>query len=131
MFSLGSDRYYLYRVPTDMRKSFDGLCGQVSGRLGQNPMCGDVFIFINNPRNRIKLLRWEPGVFVMFYNRLEKGTFELPLFNNNDLSRLIDYGELAMIITGISMKNAKKRQRFLQQNDVDKYRRNADLAKVL
>ncbi|NMC94459.1 MAG: transposase [Syntrophorhabdus sp.] len=29
-----------------MRKSFDGLCGLVSGRLGQDPRSGDVFIFI-------------------------------------------------------------------------------------
>ena len=76
MFSLGNARYYIYREATDMRKSFDGLCGLVSGRLGKSPMSGDVFIFINKSRNRIKLLRWEPGGFVLFYKRLERGTFE-------------------------------------------------------
>ena len=76
MFSLGNARYYVYREATDMRKSFDGLCGLVSGRLGQSPMSGDVFIFVNKPRNRIKLLRWE-RCFVLFYKRLERGTFEL------------------------------------------------------
>lgn len=121
MFSLGAARYFLYREPTDIRKSFDGLCGLVSSRLGQNPMNGDVFIFINKPRNRIKLLRWEPGGFVLFYKRLEKGTFELPDGQNGGVSREIDYGELAMIITGISMKYAKKRPRFYQQRSVDKY----------
>ncbi|MCX6266006.1 MAG: IS66 family insertion sequence element accessory protein TnpB [Bacteroidetes bacterium] len=40
MFSLGAARYYLYREPTDIRKSFDGLCGLVTVRLGQNPMSG-------------------------------------------------------------------------------------------
>jgi transposase len=122
MFSLGASRYYLYREPTDIRKSFDGLCGLVTERLGQNPMSGDVFIFINRPRNRMKLLRWEPGGFVLFYKRLERGTFELPILSGEVLSQRIGYGELAMIITGISMKYAKKRRRFLSQNDVDKYR---------
>ena len=122
MFSLGAARYFLYREPTDIRKSFDGLCGLVSHQLGQNPMNGDVFIFVNKPRNRIKLLRWEPGGFVLFYKRLEKGTFELPPLSHGGVSQEIDYGELAMIITGISMKYAKKRRRFLQQNVVDKYR---------
>jgi transposase len=122
MFSLGAGRYYLYREPTDIRKSFDGLCGLVSERLGQNPMSGDVFIFINRPRNRMKLLRWEPGGFVLFYKRLERGTFELPILPGEVLSQQIGYGELTMIITGISMKYAKKRRRFLSQNDVDKYR---------
>jgi transposase len=104
-----------------MRKSFDGLCGLVNGRLEQNPMSGDVFIFLNKQRNRIKLLRWEPGGFVLFFKRLERGTFELPKLQNPDLSQMLDYGELAMIITGISMRNANKRPRFLPQNDVGKY----------
>lgn len=121
MFSLGSARYYLYREPTDIRKSFDGLCGLVSSRLGQNPMCGDVFIFINKPRNRMKLLRWEPGGFVLFYKRLEKGTFELPVIQKLSLSQVIDYGELAMMVTGIEMKYAKKRRRFFPQNNVHIY----------
>ena len=122
MFSLGAARYYLYREPTDIRRSFDGLCGLVTGRLGQNPMSGDVFIFINKPRNRMKLLKWEPGGFVLFYKRLERGTFELPGSLFTGLTQRIGYGELTMMVTGISLKDAKKRRRFLQQNDVDKYR---------
>ena len=103
-----------------MRKSFDGLCGTVSNCLGQNPMSGDVYIFMNKPRNRVKLLRWEPGGFVLFYKRLEKGTFEFPLMNHHGLSHQIDYAELVMLITGISMRNARKKARFYQQNDVGK-----------
>jgi transposase len=121
MFSLGAARYYLYREPTDIRKSFDGLCGLVSNRLGQSPMSGDVFIFINKPRNRMKLLKWEAGGFVLFYKRLEEGTFELPMIQQPVLAHCIDYGELAMMVTGISMKYAKKRRRFLQQKTVDNY----------
>ena len=122
MFSLGAARYYLYREPTDIRRSFDGLCGLVTARLGQNPMSGDVFIFINEPRNRMKLLKWEPGGFVLFYKRLERGTFELPDPVLPCTSHQIGYGQLTMMVTGISMRYAKKRRRFLPQNDVDKYR---------
>jgi len=82
-------------------------------------MSGDVYLFVNKPRNRIKLLRWETGGFVLFYKRLEKGTFELPWGEKSTESNKLDFGELAMLITGISMRNAKKRRRFLQQNDVD------------
>lgn len=118
MFSITSGRYFLYRKPTDMRKSFDGLCGLVQGQLRQNPMGGDLFIFINKQRNRIKLLRWETGGFVLFYKRLEKGTFEFPESESTSLGQKIDYSELVMIITGISLKYARKRRRFLQQNTV-------------
>lgn len=103
-----------------MRKSFDGLCGLVLGKLGQNPMSGDVYIFINKKRDRIKLLRWEPGGFVLFYKRLEKGTFELPVPSKAGLSCPIDYSELVMLVTGISLEHARKRRRFLQQDIVDK-----------
>jgi transposase len=118
MFSITSARYFLYQEPTDMRKSFDGLCGLVSNRLGQNPMSGDLFIFINKPRNRIKMLRWEAGGFVLFYKRLEKGTFELPQTRtcSKGLSCLLGYAQLAMLITGISLKNTRQRPRFFQQN---------------
>ncbi len=122
MFSLGAARYFLYRESTDIRRSFDGLCGLVTERLGQNPMSGDVFIFINKPRNRMKLLKWEPGGFVLFYKRLERGTFELPDLSAAGIAQQIGYGQLTMMVTGISMRYAKKRRRFLPQNDVDKYR---------
>jgi len=112
MFSITSARYFLFREPTDMRKSFDGLCGLVSNRLEQDSMSGDIYIFINKPRNRIKLLRWESGGFVLFYKRLERGTFELPEMNSPGLGQSIEYGELTMLITGISMKNTRKRRRF-------------------
>ena len=103
-----------------MRKSFDALSGLVSDKMEKSPINGDVYIFINKTRNRIKLLRWEVGGFVLFYKRLEKGTFELPEQKNGDISQSMGYTELAMLITGISMKYARKRQRFLQQNEVNK-----------
>jgi transposase len=120
MFSITSAHYYLHREATDMRKSFDGLCGLVSRELGENPMSGDVFLFINKPRNRIKLLRWETGGFVLFYKRLEKGIFELPILENHDKKITLDYGQLAMLITGISTRNTRKLTRFYKQKYVDK-----------
>ena len=112
MFSVSSAHYYLFREPTDMRKSFDGLCGLVSGRLGQDPRSGDVFIFVNKKRTLAKLLRWEPGGFVLFYKRLESGTFELPLSKSTGLSQTMEYSQLAMMVDGFSLKYAKKRKRF-------------------
>lgn len=83
-------------------------------------MSGDIFVFINKQRNRVKLLRWEPGGFVLFYKRLERGTFELPPWEQTALGNNIEYAELAMIVSGIPLRNAKKRTRFLQQNAVNK-----------
>lgn len=48
MFTLGSSlKFQLYSQPTDMRKSFDSLCGLVQNKLGQSPVNGEVYVFIN------------------------------------------------------------------------------------
>jgi len=59
-----------------MRKSFDSLSGIIRNELGGNPCSGDVFIFINRLRNKIKLLHWQGIGFTLYYKRLEEGTFE-------------------------------------------------------
>ena len=60
MFSLNdSMRYLLYSEPTDMRKSYHTLSGLVTNNMGLNVRNGDVFIFINKARNRVKLLHLE------------------------------------------------------------------------
>lgn len=42
-----------------MRKSFHTLSGLVRNKIGGDPMNGDVYIFVNKRRNRIKLLHYE------------------------------------------------------------------------
>jgi transposase len=95
-----------------MRMGYDGLSGLVMAKMGNNPRSGDLYIFVNRPRNLIKMLRWEPGGFVMFGKRLEQGTFEIPPAKSPGFSQTIDYGQLAMMVTGFSLKHAKKRKRF-------------------
>ena len=98
-----------------MRKSFDGLQGLVQNKLRRNPTSGEVFVFVNKRRNRIKLLHWEAGGFVLYYKRLEKGTIELPDMRGSTGSQgcQITWSHLVMIIEGISVKDIKKRERFL------------------
>jgi transposase len=43
----------------DLRKSIDGLCGEVRDYLGCNPMDGTLFVFYNRRRDKIKLLLWQ------------------------------------------------------------------------
>jgi transposase len=111
MFSLSSGhKFLLCRHSVDMRKSFDGLCGEVLNNLGKDPGNGEVYIFINKTRNKIKLLHWEPGGFALYYKRLEEGTFEMPFFD--DKSTEISWPKLMMIISGISIKKIHQRKRY-------------------
>ncbi len=111
MFSLGSSHtYYLCTQPTDMRKSFDSLSGLVSSEMKSDPFNGQVYIFINKRRNRIKLLHWETGGFTLYYKRLEKGQFELPEVSGKASS--IRWSDLMLIVEGIGLKNIRRSERF-------------------
>jgi transposase len=107
-------RYFMYGKRADMRKGFNGLCGLVRNEFLQNPLSGDVFIFINRPRNRIKLLHWQGDGFAIYYKRLEKGTYEMPEINSASASIELDAQQLLLILEGISLLSVKKRRRYTQ-----------------
>jgi len=98
-----------------MRKSFDGLSGFVHNFVDRSPIQGEVFAFINKRRDKIKLLHWQGGGFVVYYKRLEEGTFELPEYDVSDGWLTMNYTEMVMVIDGLSIKNTLKRKRY-QQN---------------
>lgn len=111
MFNLSaSNTFHLYRHPTDMRKGFDGLSGLVYNELNRSPLSGEVFVFINKPRNRIKLLHWEYGGFTLYYKRLEKGRLELP--SGGEKSLQMSWTDLLLMIEGVELKSIKKLPRF-------------------
>lgn len=93
-----------------MRKSFDGLCGLVSSGMQRQPTSGEVFVFLNRSRTHMKLLHWEKGGFVLYYKRLESGTFGIPLVKNGELS----WSDLVLMIEGIQvLKSIHKKRYFL------------------
>lgn len=104
-------RFYLYSHPTDMRKGFDGLYGLVTTRLSVDPLSGDVYIFLNRRRDRMKLLFWDGSGFWIFYKRLEKGTFQRPRWSDQKTATL-PYEDLVMMIQGIDLDTIKRRKRF-------------------
>lgn len=113
MFTLGSSLHFqLYSKPTDMRKSFDGLSGLVRNQLKQSPLNGDVYVFINKFRNKIKLLHWSGNSFVLYYKRLESGTFEHPKYDIETGSYQLSYSQIVMLVDGISIKNIERKKHF-------------------
>ncbi|HMM53354.1 MAG TPA: IS66 family insertion sequence element accessory protein TnpB [Burkholderiaceae bacterium] len=102
-------RYLLRKAPTDMRKGFDTLCGLVRDELGRDPLSGEVFVFISGGRNRIKLLLYEGGGFVLWYKRLEKGTIELP---QGDGAVRLTWRQLVLMLEGIALEQPGARVRW-------------------
>ena len=104
-------RYFLYGAPTDMRKGFAGLSGLVRQHIDHQLLSGDVFIFINRRRDRIKLLMWDTTGFALYYKQLERGTFELPSPDTHGSTEL-GWSDLVMLLEGIEIKSIKRRKRY-------------------
>ena len=112
MLSLGgSQRIFLCREPVDFRKAHDGLCALVRDQFQDDPFSGDLFVFHNGAKDRIKLLVWDRNGFWLLYKRLEKGRF--PFDVRGDGARVeIDRAQLAMMLEGMDWKSAKRSSRF-------------------
>ena len=103
-------RVFLCTRATDMRKSFDGLHGLVLEVLRQDPQSGDLFVFLNRRRDRVKILLWEGDGLAIWYKRLEKGTFALPASKGDSL--VLSSAELALLLGGIDLAQTRPRKRY-------------------
>jgi transposase len=104
-------KYYLYTEVCDMRKGFDGLSGIVRNQMNRSPLDGSVYLFINRRRDRMKMLVWESGGFMLYYKRLERGTFELPIVSNNNQTAL-NWETLVLMLSGILLTQKRRKKRY-------------------
>lgn len=93
-----------------MRKSFNGLSGLVKNELNREPTSGDVFVFLNRNRTHLKLLHWERGGFVLYYKRLERGSFTPPVIKEDQTS--FTWPQLVLMIAGITVEKSVQKLRY-------------------
>jgi transposase len=107
-------------APTDMRKSFNGLCGLAEYVLKQDPLSGHLFVFRNRVRDRLKVMYWDGDGLAIWYKRLEKGTFQLPTdlltLDAQQAGAEITAGELNLLLGGIDLASARQRRRYKRPN---------------
>lgn len=72
-----TNRVLVFGRPIDMRKGFTGLEALVRNGLGQDPLSGDLFVFLNRRGTILKALLWDRTGFVVIAKRLEQGRFRL------------------------------------------------------
>jgi transposase len=103
-----------------MRKSFDGLCGLVEQHLRQNVESGQLFLFFNRRRDRVKVLQFVGDGMIIFYKRLERGTFETPRTTTPRETRNgaaapgveMRASDLALLLEGIDLSSVRHRRRW-------------------
>jgi transposase len=110
MLTLGSNtRIFLCVTPVDMRKSFDSLAGLVEDVFNEDVFSGDLFVFRNREETKMKILYWEKDGYVLWYKRLEKGTFKLPAVA---ASCQVDRTAFTMLMNGVDAKQLKRQHRY-------------------
>jgi len=67
---------------------------------------------MNKVRNKVKLLHWQSGGFILYYKRLESGTFELPAYDDEVGSLPLSYAQLILLIDSISITNITRGKRY-------------------
>ena len=114
MFGLGlATKIYIASEAVDMRKGFEGLFGLVRDHLGQNPLSGHLFLFTNRTRTRLKALVWDGSGLWVCAKRLEKGRFRWPAAEARSVTLRPE--ELAMLVNGMDLAQARPRQKWLRR----------------
>jgi transposase len=107
-------RVFLFRSATDMRKSFHGLVALVESGLKHDPLSGSLFVFVNRRRDRMKILYWGQTGFCIWYQQLQKGTYQLPDQDSLEKEDTLEVtrSQLSLILDGIDLSSARQRPRF-------------------
>lgn len=103
-------RILIARDPVDFRKQIDGLAAVCEVELGERPLDGTLFVFVNRDRSALKALVWTHGGFLMLYKKLERGRFCWPDFEGN--RRSITPAELAALMEGLVLVQTRRLSRW-------------------
>ncbi len=103
-----SVRILIGSTPIDMRKSIDGLLAVVQQELQEDAYSGHLFVFVSRRCDRVKILAWDKGGFVLVYKRLERGQFKLPHMDPSSMAVEIDATQLAVLLDGIDFGRVRR-----------------------
>lgn len=94
-----SRRVFAYPAPVDLRNGYNGLFGLVEQGLRQEPMNGDLYLFVNESRKLCKILVWDGSGLCIFQKRLTHGVFARIWRDDGKVVRLTQR-ELALFVEG-------------------------------
>ena len=100
---IGSSRrlvVYAHREVTDMRKSFNTLSVVVEQAMGREVLSGELFLFVNRTRTRVKVLFWDGTGLCVLAKRLEKGRFAAPWNREGEGPLKMTTTELTLLLEG-------------------------------
>jgi len=109
-FPEGNIKIWLCTTPADMRKSYNGLSALVKNHLGDNPLNGNLYVFINRKCNQMKILFFDRNGYSIWCKRLEQGRFIVRSSGENKCS--LSFTQLQCLLDGIEWRDARQYKRF-------------------
>lgn len=103
-------RIWLCTVPTDMRKSYNGLSALVKNRLQGNPLSGELFVFVNRRQNQMKVLYFDRSGYCIWSKKLEQGQFVVRGAPGG--KRQLNWTQLKLLLEGIEIKKSRQYKRY-------------------
>jgi transposase len=101
----GNARLFICQHPVNMRKSFEGLSAIVEQLFPGEIFSGAFFIFINRRKDHMKVLFWDKDGLVIWFKRLEKGSFAWKWANGATMDRR----SFLMLLEGVIPKRLQVR----------------------
>ncbi len=92
----------------DLRKGPDGLSMMVTRVFAEAPLSGHLFVFLSKRSDRVKILWWERGGYVVYYKRLERGRFQRPEAPVAATRVQLTAAELGALLEGIDLSKARR-----------------------
>jgi transposase len=97
--------------PVDMRYGFERLAGFARERIGYDARGGALFAFLGKRRTSIKILFFDGSGICIFYKRLDRGQFEVPIAPAEGVTHVeVDDALLEILLDGIRRFRPKKGQ---------------------
>jgi len=98
--------------PVDLRRGHDGLVTLVRSLWRADPYSGTLFVFFGRRRDRVKVLFFSAGGFVVYYKRLERGRFCMPHVPEAASQVVLDAASLAMLLDGVDLRAVRRAPRW-------------------
>ena len=95
-------------APIDLRRGHDGLVTLVRGSCGADPYSGELYVFFGRRMDRVKILFFSAGGFVVYYKRLERSRFTLPQVPVGADRVVVDAATLTMLLDGVDVRSIKR-----------------------
>jgi transposase len=109
-----SVRIYFCTEPVDLRRGIDGLGALVRASCS-DLYSGHLYVFRGKRADRVKILSWDRGGFVLYYKRLERGRFQFPKGAAQQTEVTLTATQLAMLLDGLEPLGSKEPVRWQPQ----------------